>query len=111
MSISGVPPPFDPNIPVITPGGGTTAAYKDPNSPESLMKKATLMNAQAAEDSRYDVKEGFSAINDYLGTILALFLVGFVAYSGQTYVKGKRANYVYFFIVALALFYLIRRLI
>ncbi len=57
-------PAYDPNIPIVTPQGGTTAAYKDPNSPESIMKRVTETKAQAAVDTKYDVatspyKEGF----------------------------------------------------
>ena len=48
-------PSYNANVPVVTSGGGTSAAYKDPNSPESIMKKTTLVNAQAAVDTSYDV--------------------------------------------------------
>ena len=56
-------PPYNPNIPIVTSAGGTTVAYKDPNSPESLMKKVTLLNAQTAVDRKFDsttpTHEGF----------------------------------------------------
>ena len=57
-------PSFDPNIPIVSSAGGSEAAYKDPNSPESIMKKTATLNAQAIVDSKYDVnvsahKEGF----------------------------------------------------
>jgi hypothetical protein len=63
-------PSYNPNIPIISSAGGTTAAYKDPNSPESIMKATTLLQAQAAVDSSYDVdvskikkeKEGFASL-------------------------------------------------
>jgi hypothetical protein len=60
MSTLPPEPTFNPNVPVVTPGGGTSAAYKDPNSPESIMKKTAETQAQARVDSRYDVKEGYS---------------------------------------------------
>jgi hypothetical protein len=62
--------PIDTNIPVVTPAGGTSIAYEDPNSPESIMKKATEINVQAIVDQQYDTqvnpyesikkKEGFN---------------------------------------------------
>lgn len=58
-------PSYNPNIPVVTSAGGTNIAYKDPNSPESILKKTTELNAQVAVDTKYDVavspyyKEGF----------------------------------------------------
>jgi hypothetical protein len=50
-------PSFNPNIPIVTSAGGTTAAYKDPNSPESILKKTTEVQAQSAVDSKYDVAQ------------------------------------------------------
>ena len=50
-------PSFNPNVPVITSAGGTTAAYKDPNSPESILRKTTQTQAQAAVDRKYDVAQ------------------------------------------------------
>jgi uncharacterized membrane protein len=82
-------PSFNPNIPIISSAGGTTSAYKDPNSPESIMKATTLLQAQTAVDSTYDVdvskikkqKEGFRALgrrrND--SRILYLFIVFILA--------------------------------
>ena len=67
MSATTLPPTpsFNPHIPIITSSGGTAVAYKDPNSPESIMKKTTLVQAQAAVDSTFDVDlakvEGFSS--------------------------------------------------
>lgn len=63
-------PSFNANIPIISSAGGTAVAYKDPNSPESIMKATTLLQAQAAVDSTYDVdvskldkkKEGFRGL-------------------------------------------------
>jgi len=84
-------PSYNPNIPIISSAGGTSVAYKDPNSPESIMKATTLLQAQAAVDSTYDVdvskldkKEGFAALrasakrrND--SRILYLFIVFILA--------------------------------
>ena len=55
MSTLPPKPSYNPNIPIISSAGGTSVAYKDPNSPESIMKKTTEVNAQAAVDSSYDV--------------------------------------------------------
>jgi hypothetical protein len=59
-------PSYDPNVPVLTSAGGTAAAYSDPNSPESLLKRTKELEVQATVDSLYDVnvnpyekKEGF----------------------------------------------------
>jgi uncharacterized membrane protein len=86
-------PSFNANIPIISSAGGTTAAYKNPNSPESIMKATTLLQAQAAVDSTYDVdvskidkdkkKEGFRGVlrkksrND--SRILYLFILFILA--------------------------------
>jgi uncharacterized membrane protein len=86
-------PSFNANIPIISSAGGTTAAYKDPNSPESIMKATTLLQAQSAVDSTYDVdvskiekdkkKEGFRGVlrkkrrND--SRILYLFILFILA--------------------------------
>ena len=57
-SVSSTLPPepsYNPHIPIVSSAGGTKAAYADPNSPESIMKKTTLLNAQTAVDTKYDV--------------------------------------------------------
>ncbi len=80
MSTLPPEPTYNPNIPVVTPGGGTADSYKDPNSPESIMKKTATTQAQANVDSRYDVKEGFQSNSHRLLLpfifllILALFI-------------------------------------
>ncbi len=48
-------PPVNRDIPVITSAGGSSAAYNDPSSPESIMKKTTLVQAQGITDTRFDV--------------------------------------------------------
>jgi len=55
-------PTYNANIPIITSAGGTSSAYKDPNSPESIMKKTTEIHAQTKVDSKYDVNQ--SAYSD-----------------------------------------------
>jgi uncharacterized membrane protein len=85
-------PSFNANIPIISSAGGTSVAYKDPNSPESIMKATTLLQAQAAVDSTYDVdvskldkkKEGFEAFEAFSkrgndSRILYLFIVFILA--------------------------------
>ena len=48
-------PSFNKDVPVVTSAGGTADAYKDPNSPESILKKTATLQAQVAVDQRYDV--------------------------------------------------------
>jgi hypothetical protein len=58
MSIDLPPaPPVNRDIPVITSAGASSAAYNDPTSPESIMKKTTLVQAQGITDTRFDVPE------------------------------------------------------
>ena len=92
-------PSYDPNIPIVSSSGGTIAAYKDPKSPESIIKKTTEINAQASVDSKYDVQasahEGFHSIR---GAVLGLpwsFFIGlavlilFVVYVSMKKGKGR----------------------
>jgi hypothetical protein len=58
--------PVSKDIPIVSSRGGTEQAYKDPNSPESIIKKTKELEVQAVEDSMFDVnvpaddsKEGF----------------------------------------------------
>jgi hypothetical protein len=46
---------IDPNIPIVTPDGGSNAAYKNPNSPESIMKKTKMIDVQSKTDTQFDV--------------------------------------------------------
>ena len=62
MSTLPPTPSYNPNIPIVSSAGGGPAAYKDPSSPESIMKKTSTLDAQSTVDSRYDVKEGFLAM-------------------------------------------------
>jgi len=50
-------PSFNPNIPIITIGGGKKHSYNDPNSPESILKKVTTLQVQTAVDTKYDVAQ------------------------------------------------------
>jgi len=98
MSTLPPTPSFNANVPVITPSGGTSAAYKDPNSPESIMKKTTLINAQAAVDTTFDVNQdspavkegfkgrGFRGKNDRYVSIFFLIAILIITFSrGKTY--------------------------
>lgn len=67
MSTLPPTPAFNPNVPIISSAGGTEVAYKNPKSPESIMKKTTLLQAQGAVDTMYDVdlqKEGFKGFRN-----------------------------------------------
>ena len=94
MSTLPPTPSFNANIPVVTSSGGTSAAYKDPNSPESIMKKTTLVKAQTAVDTTFDVnqddpevKEGFKgrgfkgSRNDKNVTIFFIIALLFIIFS------------------------------
>jgi hypothetical protein len=88
MSTLPPTPSYNPNIPVVTSSGGTSAAYKDPNSPESIMKKTTLLQAQAAVDTTYDVNpaavEGFKGFrrrkNDKFSLLFFAIAIMFLIY-------------------------------
>lgn len=41
-------------IPVVSPDAGSPGALQDPNSPESIMKKAREMEVQSGADMKYD---------------------------------------------------------
>lgn len=73
MSTLPPEPSYDPNIPIISSAGGTSVAYLDPNSPESIMKKTTLTQAQSKVDTKYDVdlkkvKENFLSFSSCLNS-------------------------------------------
>jgi hypothetical protein len=79
MSTLPPEPSYNPNVPVISSAGGTAAAYQDPNSPESIMKKTTLAKAQGQVDTKYDVNlsavEGFKLYTPTDVYILYVFVV------------------------------------
>ena len=106
MSTLPPTPSYNVNIPVVTTSGGTSAAYKDPNSPESIMKKATLVQAQAAVDTTYDVnqdvKEGFKGFrrrkNDKYSLLFFTFAIIFLIF-----LRGKTLKpYAKIFLIILA---------
>ena len=79
MSTLPPEPNYNPNVPVISSAGGTAAAYKDPNSPESIMKKTALTQAQGQIDTKFDVnlalvKEGFQVYTQTDVYILYVFV-------------------------------------
>jgi hypothetical protein len=89
MSTLPPTPKFNPNIPIISSAGGTSVAYKNPKSPESIMKKTTLLQAQSEVDTMYDVdlkKEGFK---------------GFKGFKGFPRFRGGRLYVMYAFILLL----------
>lgn len=98
MSTLPPTPSYNANIPVVTSSGGTSAAYKDPNSPESIMKKTTLVKAQTAVDTTYDVnqgvlKEGFKGFkrrlrNHRYVSIFFLIAILFILFSRNKSLKA-----------------------
>lgn len=62
MSTLPKEPTYDPTIPIISPESGNPVAYKDPNSPESTVKRTKELQVQTTVDTKYD-----SAINAYEG--------------------------------------------
>jgi hypothetical protein len=88
MSTLPPTPSYNANVPVVTSSGGTSAAYNDPNSPESIMKKTTLVNAQTVVDTTYDVnQEGFRGRrfkNRYVSFFYILALLFVVFFRGKS---------------------------
>jgi hypothetical protein len=99
MSTLPPTPKFNANIPIISSAGGTAVAYKNPKSPESIMKKTTLLEAQGAVDTTYDVdlqKEGFKCAKGAksrgsLYTMYAFILLLVLA----LFTQRKRASKIY----------------
>jgi Flp pilus assembly protein TadB len=83
-------PSYNPNVPVVTSAGGTTAAYKDPNSPESILRKTTEVQAQTAVDSKYDVNQ-------------SAYKQGFRNYRGKWRGSGQRSILISFIILLLVI--------
>ena len=96
MSTLKPTPSFNKNVPVVTPGGGSSLAYKDPNSPESILRNTATLQAQALVDTKYDVAtspyhEGFKLnlrrrrrpfMNPYILLLLTFFLF-FIVYKSK----------------------------
>ncbi len=100
-------PTYNAEIPVITSAGGTSTAYKDPSSPESIMKQTTLLQAQTLVDTSYDVdinavkkKEGFSNYSSL--TYILYFFIFLLLIS--LFRQKRRAGKVYILFLASALF-------
>ena len=96
MSTLPPTPSYNANVPVVTSSGGTSAAYKDPNSPESIMKKTTLVKAQAAVDTTFDVNHDDPAVKE--------------GFKGRGFRgRGKNDRYVSIFFLSAVLFILFSR--
>jgi len=77
-------PSFNPNIPIVSSAGGTSAAYKNPNSPESIMKNLATLQVQTAVDQKYDVAQSpyykeafvnFSSSSDMIRILIACIII------------------------------------
>jgi hypothetical protein len=120
MSTLPPTPSYNANIPVLTSAGGTAAAYKDPNSPESLMKKTKALEVQATVDSTFDVAvspyEGFKgtrssstkkkSIRSTLITFIIIILIVLFVYKAL-----KFAAKVFLVVLAVILLVLLARFI
>jgi len=91
MSTLPPTPAYNPNIPIISSAGGTAVAYKDPKSPESIMKNTTLLQAQTIVDTSYDVD--LKAVKE-----------GFRGFKMQEFRGGKSILYFFLFILVITLF-------
>jgi len=70
-------PSFQPDVPVVSPAGGTAAAYMNPNSPESIMRKTKELHVQSQVDTMYDTSE--KTHEGYCGSTPPLLLSGVAA--------------------------------
>lgn len=91
MSTLPPSPQYNANIPIISSAGGTAVAYKDPKSPESIMKNTTLLQAQTIVDTSYDVD-------------LKTIKEGFCGFKMQQFRGGKSILYFFVFILVITLF-------
>lgn len=99
-------PTFDPNVPVVSSAGGGSAAYKDPKSPESILRKTATLDAQAKMDSRYDVAEGYRTKTKKKSngsTFLFLIFFILILYFGWKLVKFAAKVFLGFLAVILLL--------
>lgn len=102
MSTLPPTPQFNPNIPIISSAGGTSVAYKNPKSPESIMKKTTLLQAQGAVDTMYDVdlkKEGFRS-RRFSGRKLYVMYAFILLLLIALFTQRKRAGKMYIALLA-----------
>jgi len=103
MSTLPPTPDFNPNVPVISSAGGTEVAYKNPKSPESIMKKTTLLQAQGAVDTMYDVdlqKEGFKGFRRFRGPRLYVMYAFILLLLIALFTQKKRAGKMYIVLLA-----------
>ena len=103
MSTLPPTPAFNPNIPIISSAGGTEVAYKNPKSPESIMKKTTLLQAQGAVDTMYDVdlqKEGFKGFRGFRGPRLYVMYAFILLLLIALFTQKKRAGKMYIVLLA-----------
>jgi hypothetical protein len=70
------------------------------------MKKTVTMNAQAAVDSTYDVKEGFCTEQPFI--YLSIFFILMIVLFQDRITKRKEYTLLLWFIFALAIFLLLR---
>jgi len=78
---------IDRSMPIVTPAGGTEAAYKDPHSPESILRRTKQVEVQAATDKVYDMPvspyaEGFCVKRTLHSLLTTPFAPIFVACVG-----------------------------
>jgi hypothetical protein len=115
---STLPPPSAVNtdIPIVTSNGGSASAYKDPNSPESIMKKTHAVNVQSKVDSKFDVasnpyEESFlSNVNpsashfdyQFLSPYIWVLLILFILFYYSSY-RGKMPLYLYISFIGIVL--------
>lgn len=92
-------PSYQPDVPVVSPAGGTAAAYANPNSPESIMRKTKELQVQSQVDTLYDSSEkthegycGQSRGPPLLLSGIAVILLGILAISLRTrnFVRVRR---------------------
>jgi hypothetical protein len=103
MSTLPPTPAFNPNVPIISSAGGTEVAYKNPKSPESIMKKTTLLQAQGAVDTMYDVdlqKEGFKGFRRFRGAKLYVMYAFILLLLIALFTQKKRAGKMYIVLLA-----------
>lgn len=97
MSTLPPTPVYDPNIPIISSAGGTSVAYKDPKSPESIMKKTTLLQSQTTVDTKYDVDlkavEGYRRFSRSRRNPILYFFIFLLVIS--LYLQKKRSAMIY----------------
>jgi hypothetical protein len=115
MSTLPPTPSFNKNVPVITPGGGSSAAYANPNSPESILRKTASLEAQVAVDSKFDVNQspyhdGFEnpSSNSYtLRLLLSLVVLIFITLT--TFHTLKFSAKAYMLAIAVFIIFLVIR--